>query len=70
MTDEQKRWIDKATLHQLLGKWRFAPVGDPLVRGEVGEYFSKVMAEKRSADPSGWTQASKALGWDNLYGKD
>ena len=61
MTDEQKRWIDNASLHQLLDKWRFAPVGEPMFQGEVGEYFSKVIAEKWSADPSGWTRASKTL---------
>ena len=63
MTDEQKRWIDNASPYQLLDKWRSAPAGDPLLQGDVGQYFSKVMAEKRSVDPAGWVQASKGLGW-------
>ena len=63
MTDEQKAWIDNATDGQLLSKWRFAEAGDPLFLGDTGAYYSKVMGEKRDADPSGAVRASKALGW-------
>lgn len=51
MTEQQMReWIDNASYEELLRKWRFAPVGDPFFQGEMGQYYSKVMAEKRDAD--------------------
>jgi hypothetical protein len=65
MTQEEKKWIDEASLVVLLGKWRFSPIGDPYFRdSDRGNYFAKVMSEKRSADPDGWVHASKNLGWD------
>lgn len=65
MTDEEmKQWIDDATLEQLLNKWRFAPVGEPMFQGDIGKYYAKVMTAKRSADPAGWVAASKRIGWD------
>lgn len=64
MTAQEKEWIDKASTEQLLGKWRFAPVGDEYFQdAERVAYFQKAMQEKRSADPAGWTRASKNLGW-------
>lgn len=66
MTEARAReWIDKASLFALLSKWRFAPSGDPLLQGETGEYFFKVMVAKRTADPAAWVRASKAVGWRN-----
>lgn len=58
-----KEWIDNATYGVLLSKWRFATIGEPILQGEAGEYYAKVMAEKRDADPGGAVQASKSLGW-------
>ena len=63
MTKKRKEWIDNASLKELLRKNRFEPVGSPWFIGELGTYFSKVMNEKRAADPAGWTRASKELGW-------
>jgi hypothetical protein len=63
MTKEQKTWIDNATLEDLLSKWRFAPSGDPMLQGEYGEYYSKVMFGKRDADNAAWVAASKFVGW-------
>lgn len=60
-----KQQIDSMTYEQLLHRWRFAPVGDLMLQGEIGEYFSKVMAEKRSALPDGaHVAASKQIGWE------
>ena len=59
--EEQKKWIDNATLFQLLEKWRFAASGDPMFTGEVGDYYSEVMFKKREADPTEWVRCSKAL---------
>ena len=65
MDSKQKDWIDKASYETLLRKWRFAPTGDPFLQGEVGEYYSKVMFEKRDALPHDQqVRASKNVGWD------
>lgn len=56
-----KKWIDNASYEQLLAKWRFAKIGDPYFQGEIGEYYSKVMNEKRKN--ANHTQASKTIGW-------
>ena len=62
MNERIKQWIDAATYQDLLRKWRFASVGDPMFQGEIGEYYSKVMAEKRKT--ANHIQASKNVGWD------
>lgn len=56
-------WIDRASLRELLEKWRFAEVGDPHFQGEVGDHYAEALARKRRDDPDGWTAASKAIGW-------
>ena len=62
MNEQHKAWIDKASYKELLSRWRFAPVGDPMFQGETGDYYSKVMKEKRqNADH---VQASKNIGWE------
>lgn len=48
MADELREWIDKATYHQLLERWRCAPVGDPIFQGEIGEYYAEVMKTRRA----------------------
>lgn len=63
MTDEQKAWIDNASIMELLRKWRHAPVGDPSFQGDVGDYYQEVMTAKRSADNAAWVAASKSIGW-------
>jgi len=59
MTDEHKETIDSMSQYQLCSKWRFAKTGDPLLQGETGDYFSKVMKEKGGMTP----EISKSLGW-------
>ena len=56
--------LDTMTCETLLRKWRFAPAGDVMFQGETGKYYSKVMSEKRDADPRAAVAASKTLGWD------
>ncbi len=46
--EELRKWIDEASYEELLYKWRYAPVGSPYFVGEVGDYYSKKMAERRS----------------------
>jgi hypothetical protein len=63
MTEAQKRWIDNASYDQLLNKWRFAPVGDPMFQGETGEYYADRMSKLRKLDPDAHVRASKTIGW-------
>jgi hypothetical protein len=64
MVDQKmKEWIDKASIGELLFKWRMAEAGDPHFQGETGDYFVKVMNEKRKTDEDAFTEASKSIGW-------
>ncbi len=51
--DQIREWIDNASYQNLLSKWRSAPAGDPFFRGEIGQYYSKVMNEKKAQLASG-----------------
>jgi hypothetical protein len=64
ITQDQKAWIDSASYEELLRKWRFAPAGEPLFVGDVGEYYSKKMTERRDEDETASILASKRIGWD------
>lgn len=65
MAIKDKEWIDQASYEQLLNKWRFAAIGDESFQGESGEYYSKVMHEKKNALTHGDQVAnSKRVGWD------
>lgn len=61
-----KAQIDSEDYESLLRRWRFAPAGSsPMFQGEVGDYYAKVMFEKRDALPPGeQVRASKAIGWE------
>ena len=64
MTAEQKRYIDGSTYEVLLHRWRHSISGDELLQGETGEYYSKVMFEKRDALPHpDQVNISKGVGW-------
>lgn len=59
-----KEWVDNATYHSLLEKWRMAPAGDRFFQGDNGKYYSAVMREKRDAvGTAHHIQASKSIGW-------
>ena len=58
MTPEQKTRIDSMTQEELCRKWRFASVGDPLLQGDTGDYFSKRLKEMGGFTP----KISKELG--------
>jgi len=61
---EMMAWIDQASYTALLCKWRFAEIGDPFFRRDVGKHYSKVMSERRSAiSPEEHTAVSKRIGW-------
>ena len=59
MTDDQKKNIDNMSQYDLCRIWRFAKVGEPLLQGDTGAYFAKVMNEKGGFTPG----ISKQLGW-------
>lgn len=60
--DEDKKWIDEASYEQLLRRWRFAPIGkDDIFQDETGEYFTKVMNEKKQQVDA--VAISKQVGW-------
>ncbi len=62
--DEMKKWIDNANYFSLLQKWRSEPSGSPWFQGELGDYYSTVMARKRDVTPDGErVAASKAIGF-------
>jgi hypothetical protein len=49
MIDEPtKNRIDGMNYEQMLRRWRFAPIGDPMFQGETGDYFAEVMKTKKS----------------------
>lgn len=60
-----KAWIDLATYEQLLDKFRIAPIGSPWFKGEIGEYYSQKLVEKRKEVGNvAAVAASKLIGWD------
>jgi len=64
MTTAQKKWIDNASYVQLLDRWRFAPAGDEMFIGDTGEYYSKMIKEKRALEQDNGVGASKLIGWE------
>lgn len=65
MDEKMKKKIDAMSYEQLLHMVRFAPTGDPLFQGEMGEYILNRMQTLR-LQPGGdekHVRASKAIGW-------
>lgn len=64
MTEQQKQWIDSSSYEQLLRRWRESPIGSDWFHGDTGEYYSKVMAEKREkVGNDEHVRVSKSIGW-------
>ena len=61
MTETTKNFIDGLTYKEMLKLWRFSPTGFALFQGETGEYFSKVMKEKKEKVNA--AAISKEVGW-------
>ena len=61
--EEMKAWINSASYEALLRRWRFEPSGSPWFKDEMGDYYAKVMKEKREANPDEHIAASKRIGW-------
>jgi hypothetical protein len=58
MSPDQKAAIDSMDRFSLCQKWRFAPVGEPLLQGEAGDYFKDRMIKLGGFSP----EISKELG--------
>jgi hypothetical protein len=64
MTPEQKASIDNMSYEGMLSLWRNAPAGHPYFQGDTGDYYSKVMKEKREkVGNAEHVRASKNIGW-------
>lgn len=62
--NSMKAQIDSEDYESLLRRWRFAPAGSPMFQGELGDYYAKVMQEKREAvGQQEHVRASKNIGW-------
>lgn len=62
--EDFKDWIDNATYSQLLYRWRFASFEDKIFSGEIGDYYSKIMKEKKKQLANDeLVSASKEVGW-------
>ena len=59
-----KSRIDGMNYEQMLRRWRFAPIGDPLFQGEAGDYFAEVMTSKKNKlSHEEQVKVSKEIGW-------
>jgi hypothetical protein len=63
LTPEQKAHIDSLDVEALLSKVRFAPIGDPMMIGEVGAYWLKKLSEVKKNNLEAYVAASKKIGW-------
>lgn len=61
MTETTKNFIDRMTYEEMLKLWRFSPPGSMIFQGETGDYFSKVMKEKKKKVNA--AEISKKIGW-------
>lgn len=65
MDIKNKDWIDKASYMELLAKWRFSAIGDPMFQKETGKYYAEIMNQKKSQSPAAdAVAASKLIGWE------
>lgn len=62
LTEQLKASIDSMGYEQLLTRWRFAKIGDPIMQDESGVYWGKRMAVLRDKHPNP-AQVSKDVGW-------
>lgn len=64
MNKTDKKNIDGMSYEFMLDLWRNAQVGHRMFQGELGAYFSKVMAKKKAAlSTTAQVSASKRIGW-------
>ena len=57
---ELKAAIDVMSREEMARLWRFAPVGNPMFQGEIGDYFAERFKKLGGMSPA----ISKRLGWE------
>lgn len=64
MDEKTRIEINRMSYKEMLRLWRHSSSGIAMFRGETGEYFTKVMAEKKAALCNlDQVIASKEVGW-------
>jgi len=59
ISEGEKRKIDAMSQYQMANRVRFSPAGDPLMCGDLGNYFMARFKELGGMTP----EISKRLGW-------
>ena len=62
LTKELKEKIDNMSYESMLRQWRFTIFSTPIFQEESGDYFLKIMLEKKKSVD--YVQISKNVGWD------
>ncbi len=63
LSNTNKEWIDRANYYELLKRWRFSSMDDIFI-GSSGQYYHKIMNEKREKiGNSECVRISKLIGW-------
>ncbi len=63
LTEELKAEIDSKTVYELLYAVRFASMGDEMMQGESGKYWSEKLKIAKEQYPNVYSSASKLIGW-------
>lgn len=64
VSEEVVKKLENMSYNDMLLRWRHAPMGDPMFLGKNGEYFAKVMREKKAKlSAAEQVAASKNVGW-------
>lgn len=65
LTPELKKKIEDMSYEELLRRWRFYLPGDPMFKGEVGEFFAITLVKRREqVGAAQHTTVSKMIGWE------
>ena len=61
---EFRKWLDEQSYKDLLQRWRFAPIGDPIFQGATGkEYAESMSLKKQELSHKEQVRISKEVGW-------
>jgi hypothetical protein len=65
INEKTKKAIDDMSYYSMLELWRNAPIGHPYFKDETGDYYGKVMKEKKDRiSHEEAVKASKDIGWE------
>ena len=69
MTDNDRlRWINSASLKDLLRKWSLATTNDPLFKGAIGTYYASVLYSKKQNTPVIWDNMMRGMVFPSIEG--